>query len=155
LFSPVQLFRKDNIRIAFAFRNITFEFGVTNDSALVTGTNKYFQNEPHSFLPSLPCNDTSDLLFLKSSQISRFIPVRIKKGHEGTSHFKGALTFVAFIIFNYVTPAIKSWGAMPVGLYLNFGNNVSDFSRSYKKKFFIPKFFSFVNVFPPFFFSST
>lgn len=66
------------------------------------------------------------------SQISRFIPFRIKKGHEGASRFEGARTFVAFIIFNYVAPAIKAWGAMPVGLYLNFDHNVSDFSRSYK-----------------------
>jgi hypothetical protein len=31
----------------------------------------------------------------------------------------------------YVTPAIKSGGAMPVGLYLKFSNATSDFSRGY------------------------
>jgi len=40
---------------------------------------------------------------------------------------------------------------MPVGLYLNFGHNVSDFSRSYKL-YHVPKLFSFVNALPPIFF---
>jgi hypothetical protein len=42
---------------------------------------------------------------------------------------------------------------MPVGLNLNFGYSVSDFSRSYKK-ICIPKFFSFINALPPIFFST-
>ena len=43
---------------------------------------------------------------------------------------------------------------MRLCLYLEFGNNASDFSHSFKKVF-IPKFFLFVNAFPPIFFSST
>jgi hypothetical protein len=61
---------------------------------------------------------------------------------------------MAFIIFNYVTPAIKSWGAMPVGLYLRFGNNASDFSRGYKKIACLLIFLLFVNLFRTVFFSS-
>jgi hypothetical protein len=33
----------------------------------------------------------------------------------------------------YVTPAIKSGGTLPVGLYLIFSNATSDFSRGYKR----------------------
>ena len=53
---------------------------------------------------------------------------------------------------NYVTPAIKSWGAMPVGLYLRFGNNASDFSRGYKKIACLLIFLLFVNLFRTVFF---
>ncbi len=46
-----QLFRKDNIRIAFTVRDVIFKIGVTNYPGFLTGTNKYFQNELHIFLP--------------------------------------------------------------------------------------------------------